>query len=98
MVFLHGGVNTIKRDGTVLRKSGTLVVTKIAVAWVVRQLPRALFRNMVLKLDSLPTFNAGAGGGDGYDQRRTLRFIMQQYGTKEEAGAFVLMSLGPGRS
>ncbi len=98
MVFLHGGVNKIKRDGTVLRKSGTLVVTKIAVAWVVRQLPRALFRNMVLKLDSLPDFNAGAGGGDGYDQWRTLRFLMQQYGTKEEAGAFVLMSLEPGRS
>lgn len=29
---------------------------------------------MVLKLDFCRTFNVGAGGGDGYDQRRTLRF------------------------
>ncbi len=98
MVFLHGGVNKIKATGTVLRKSGTLVVTKIAVAGWLRQLPRALFRNMVLKLDFCRTFNAGAGGGDGYDQRRTYASIMQQYGTKEEAGAFVLIHWSPGRS
>ncbi len=64
----------LSATGTVLRKSGTLVVTKLPSRGWLRQLPRALFRNMVLKLDSLPDFNAGAGGGDGYDQWRTLRF------------------------
>ncbi len=51
---------------------------------------------MVLKLDSLPDFQRWAGGGDGYDQRRTLRFHHAAVGTKEEAGAFVLMSLESG--
>lgn len=54
--FCMGASIKLSATGTVLRKSGTLVVTKIAVAWVVAQLPRALFRNMVLKLDSLPDF------------------------------------------
>ena len=47
--FCMGASIKLSATGTVLRKSGTLVVTKIAVACV-------LFRNMVLKLDSLPDF------------------------------------------
>ena len=54
--FCMGASIKLSATGTVLRKSGTLVVTKIAVAWWLRQLPRALFRNMVLKLDFLPDF------------------------------------------
>ncbi len=88
VVFLHGGVNKLSATGTVLRKSGTLVVTKIPSRGWLRQLPRALFRNMVLNWILCRTFNAGAGGGDGYDQRGLYASIMQQYGTKEEAGAF----------
>ena len=53
--FCMGASIKLSATGTVLRKSGTLVVTKIAVACV-RQLLHALFLNMVLKLDSLPDF------------------------------------------
>lgn len=54
--FCMGASIKLSATGTVLRKSGTLVVTKIAVAWVVAAIASALFRNMVLKLDSLPDF------------------------------------------
>lgn len=94
--FLHGASIKLSATGTVLRKSGTLVVTKIAVAWVVAAIASRIIRNMVLKLDFCRTFNVGAGGGDGYDQRRTLRFHHAAVRHKEEAGAFVLMSLESG--
>ncbi|EMK3336599.1 2-keto-3-deoxygluconate permease [Escherichia coli] len=68
--FCMGASIKLSATGTVLRKSGTLVVTKIAVAWVVA---------------AMDMTNGGLYAS-----------IMQQYGTKEEAGAFVLMSLESG--
>jgi 2-keto-3-deoxygluconate permease len=95
--FCMGAGINIKATGTVLRKSGTLVVTKIAVAWVV-----AIIASMFIPDGGIQTgFFAGfsvlaliavmdmTNGG-------LYASIMQQYGTKEEAGAFVLMSLESG--
>ncbi|WP_040205991.1 2-keto-3-deoxygluconate transporter [Neobacillus jeddahensis] len=95
--FCMGAGINIKATGTVLRKSGTLVVTKIAVAWAV-----ALIGSLFLPEGGVQTgFFAGfsvlaliscmdmTNGG-------LYASIMQQYGSKEEAGAFVLMSLESG--
>lgn len=95
--FCMGAGINIKATGTVLRKSGTLVVTKIAVAWVV-----AIIASMFIPDGGIQTgFFAGfsvlaliavmdmTNGG-------LYASVMQQYGSKEEAGAFVLMSLESG--
>jgi 2-keto-3-deoxygluconate permease len=95
--FCMGAGINIKATGTVLRKSGTLVLTKIAVAWVV-----AIVASMFIPDGGIQTgFFAGfsvlaliavmdmTNGG-------LYASIMQQYGSKEEAGAFVLMSLESG--
>lgn len=95
--FCMGAGIDIKATGTVIRKSGTLVLTKIAVAWVV-----AVIAAHILPGEGIQTgFFAGlstlaiiscmdmTNGG-------LYASIMQQYGTKEEAGAFVLMSIESG--
>ena len=95
--FCMGAGIDIKATGTVLRKSGTLVITKIAVAWVV-----AVIAAQLLPGNGIQTgFFAGlstlaliacmdmTNGG-------LYASIMQQYGSKEEAGAFVLMSIESG--
>ncbi|MGM0923687.1 MAG: 2-keto-3-deoxygluconate transporter [Bacillota bacterium] len=95
--FCMGASINIKATGVVLRKSGTLVVTKIAVAWVVAIAASAfipdggiqsgLFAGLsVLALVAMMDMTNGG----------LYASIMQQYGTKEEAGAFVLMSLESG--
>jgi 2-keto-3-deoxygluconate permease len=95
--FLMGTGINVKATGTVLRKSGTLVLTKIAVAWGV-----AIVASLFIPEAGIQTgFFAGlsvlalisvmdmTNGG-------LYASIMQQYGSKEEAGAFVLMSLESG--
>lgn len=95
--FCMGAGINVRATGTVLRKSGTLVLTKIAVAWGV-----ATIATLFLPEGGIQTgFFAGlsvlalisvmdmTNGG-------LYASIMQQYGTKEEAGAFVLMSLESG--
>lgn len=95
--FCMGAGINIRATGTVLRKSGTLVLTKIAVAWGV-----AAIGSLFLPQGGIQTgFFAGlsvlalisvmdmTNGG-------LYASIMQQYGSKEEAGAFVLMSLESG--
>ncbi|MEJ8305818.1 2-keto-3-deoxygluconate transporter [Saccharibacillus sacchari] len=95
--FCMGASIDVRATGTVLRKSGTLVLTKIAVAWVValiamQFLPvggieKGIFAGLsVLALISAMDMTNGG----------LYASIMQQYGTKEEAGAFVLMSLESG--
>ena len=71
--FCIGASINLRATGTVLRKSGTLVITKIAVAWAVA---------MICAMDM-------TNGG-------LYASLMNQYGTKEESGAFVLMSLESG--
>ena len=54
--FCMGASIKLSATGTVLRKSGTLVVTKIAVAWVVAAIASRIIPEHGLKLDFLPDF------------------------------------------
>ncbi|WP_034919563.1 2-keto-3-deoxygluconate transporter [Erwinia sp. 9145] len=87
----------LKATGTVLRKSGTLVVTKIATAWVVAAIAsRVIPENGVevgffAGLSTLAIVAAMDMTNGGL-----YASLMQQYGSKEEAGAFVLMSIESG--
>lgn len=95
--FCMGATIDLRATGMVLRKSGTLLATKIAVAWVVtliavRFLPvdgvkAGLFAG--LSVLAITTSMDMTNGG-------LYAAVMQQYGTKEEAGAFVLMSVESG--
>lgn len=95
--FCMGAGIDIRATGTVLRKSGTLVVTKIAVAWIV-----AVIAAKILPGDGIQTgFFAGLStlaliAAMDMTNGGLYASIMQQYGTKEEAGAFVLMSIESG--
>ena len=95
--FCMGASIKLSATGTVLRKSGTLVVTKIAVAWVVAAIASRIipehgvevgFFAGLSTLALVAAMDMTSGG--------LYASIMQQYGTKEEAGAFVLMSLESG--
>ncbi|HBD4974574.1 TPA: 2-keto-3-deoxygluconate transporter [Escherichia coli] len=95
--FCMGASIKLSATGTVLRKSGTLVVTKIAVAWVVAAIASRIipehgvdvgFFAGLSTLALVAAMDMTNGG--------LYASIMQQYGTKEEAGAFVLMSLESG--
>jgi len=95
--FCMGASIKLSATGTVLRKSGTLVVTKIAVAWVV-----AAIASRVLPVNGVEIgFFAGLStlalvASMDMTNGGLYASIMQQYGTKEESGAFVLMSLESG--
>lgn len=95
--FCMGASIRISATGTVLRKSGTLVITKIAVAWGVAAIASRIipahgvevgFFAGLSTLALVATMDMTNGG--------LYASLMQQYGTKEEAGAFVLMSLESG--
>jgi len=87
----------LRATGTVLRKSGTLVITKIAVAWVV-----AMICAMFIPENGIQTgFFAGLSvlaivSAMDMTNGGLYASLMNQYGTKEESGAFVLMSLESG--
>lgn len=95
--FCMGAGINIKATGTVLRKSGTLVVTKILVAWAVAFIGALFIPEGGIQTGFFAGFSVLAliscmdmtNGG-------LYASIMQQYGSKEEAGAFVLMSLESG--
>ncbi|WP_018884789.1 2-keto-3-deoxygluconate transporter [Paenibacillus massiliensis] len=95
--FCMGASIDVRATGTVLRKSGTLVLTKIAVAWVV-----AIIAAQFLPVGGIQTgFFAGLSvlaliAAMDMTNGGLYASIMNQYGTKEEAGAFVLMSLESG--
>lgn len=88
----------LSATGTVLRKSGTLAVTKIAVAWVVAAIASRIIPEHGVEVGG---FFAGLStlalvAAMDMTNGGLYASIMQQYGTKEEAGAFVLMSLESG--
>ncbi|MGF6937448.1 2-keto-3-deoxygluconate permease [Paraburkholderia sp. UCT70] len=95
--FCMGATIDLRATGTVLRKSGTLLATKMLVAWIVtliaaRFIPidgikTGLFAG--LSMLAITTSMDMTNGG-------LYAAVMQQYGTKEEAGAFVLMSVESG--
>jgi len=95
--FCMGAGIDVRATGTVLRKSGTLVITKIAVAWVIA----------MIAVQFMPAGGIQSGFFAGLSVLAIVAAmdmtngglyasIMQQYGTKEESGAFVLMSLESG--
>ncbi|AWH88275.1 2-keto-3-deoxygluconate transporter [Limnobaculum parvum] len=95
--FCMGASIQLSATGTVLRKSGTLVITKIATAWVVAAIASQF----------IPEYGVEVGFFAGMSTLALVAAmdmtngglyasIMQQYGSKEEAGAFVLMSVESG--
>ena len=95
--FCMGASIKLSATGTVLRKSGTLVLTKLVAAWII-----TLVASMFIPAEGIQTgFFAGlsilaivcamdmTNGG-------LYASLMQSYGTKEEAGAFVLTSIESG--
>lgn len=95
--FCMGASIKLSATGTVLRKSGTLVLTKLVAAWII-----TLVASIFIPAEGIQTgFFAGlsilaivcamdmTNGG-------LYASLMQSYGTKEEAGAFVLTSIESG--
>lgn len=95
--FCIGASIDLRATGTVLRKSGTLVITKIAVAWVVAMIAASFIPEQGIQTGAFAGLSVLAlvsamdmtNGG-------LYASLMNQYGTKEESGAFVLMSLESG--
>ncbi len=95
--FCMGATIDLRATGTVLKKSGTIVVTKILVAWLATILATqfipdtgvqtGLFAG--LSVLAITTSMDMTNGG-------LYAAVMQQYGTREEAGAFVLTSIESG--
>lgn len=95
--FCMGATIDLRATGIVLRKSGTIVVTKALVAWVVTLIATffipaggiqtGLFAGMSI-LAITASMDMTNGG--------LYAAVMQQYGTKEEAGAFVLTAIESG--
>ena len=85
--FCMGASIKLSATGTVLRKSGTLVVT-IASRIIPEHGVEVGFFAGLSTLALVAAMDMTNGG--------LYASIMQQYGTKEEAGAFVLMSLESG--
>ena len=95
--FCMGATIDLRATGTVLRKSGTLLVTKMLVAWLA-----TIVASSLLPIDGIKT---GLFAGlsvlaitTSMDMTNGGLYaaVMQQYGSKEEAGAFVLMSIESG--
>jgi len=95
--FCIGASIDLRATGTVLRKSGTLVVTKIAVAWVVamvvsRFIPAGgVTTGLLAGLSTLAIISAMDMTNGGL-----YASLMNQYGSREEAAGFVLMSIESG--
>lgn len=95
--FCMGATIDLRATGTVLRKSGNLVVVKTLVAWAATYAAAQFLPMNGIQAGLFTGFSALAicaamdmtNGG-------LYAAIMQQYGSKEEAGAFVLMSVESG--
>jgi 2-keto-3-deoxygluconate permease len=96
-LFCLGSSINLSATGTVLRKSGTLVCTKIAVAWLVAVISMRLIPeggittgffaglSTLALVAAMDMTNAGLYAS-----------VMQVFGTKEEAGASVLIAMESG--
>jgi len=95
--FCIGATIDLRATGTVLKKSGSLVLTKLAVAWIVALIAMQLIpghgitTGVLAGLSTLALVSAMDMTNGGL-----YASLMNQYGTKEEAGAFVLMSIESG--
>jgi 2-keto-3-deoxygluconate permease len=97
VVLLRGIVDQLSATGTVLRKSGTLVLTKFFAAWAIVLVasqfipPEGVQSGFFAGLSILAIVCAVDMTNGGL-----YASLMQTYGTKEEAGAFVLTSIESG--
>ncbi len=95
--FCMGASIKLSATGTVLRKSGTLVLTKLLAAWVI-----TIVASWFIPIDGIQTgFFAGLSvlaivSSMDMTNGGLYASLMQTYGTKEEAGAFVLTSIESG--
>ena len=95
--FCMGASIKLSATGTVLRKSGTLVLTKFFTAWVIVLVAQAVLPAAGIQYGFFAGISVLAivcamdmtNGG-------LYASVMQSYGTKEEAGAFVLTSIESG--
>lgn len=95
--FCMGASINYHSAGMVLKKSGTIVLTKVVVAWVVgficvQFMPKDMIHTGFfagLSTLAIVTSMDMTNGG-------LYASLMQQYGSKEEAGAFVLTSIESG--
>lgn len=87
----------LKATGTVLRKSGTLLLTKLGTAWVVAMVFSHLVPGGSITTGALAGLSTLALVAC-MDMTNTGLYasLMKQYGSKEEAGAFVLMNIESG--
>ncbi|WP_163933313.1 2-keto-3-deoxygluconate transporter [Paraferrimonas sp. SM1919] len=95
--FCIGASINLSSTGVVLKKSGVLVITKLATAWLVAVLATywmpggSIEAGFFAGLSVLALVSAMDMTNGGL-----YASLMTQYGTKEESGAFVLMSLESG--
>lgn len=95
--FCMGASIQLKGTATVFRKSGTLVIVKVLVSFIVAKIAMAYIpeagvtTGFFAGLSTLAIVSATNMTNGGL-----YAGIMQRYGTKEEAGAFVLMSIESG--
>ena len=95
--FCMGASIRLSATGTVLRKSGTLVLTKLAAAWVI-----TIVASLFIPAEGIQTgFFAGLSilavvAAMDMTNGGLYASLMQTYGTREEAGAFVLTSIESG--
>ena len=96
-LFCLGATINLRATGTVLRKSGTLVLTKICVAWIIahiclKVIPEGgITTGFFTGLSTLAVVAAMDMTNAGL-----YASLMQVYGTKEEAGASVLIAMESG--
>ncbi|HEY0209400.1 2-keto-3-deoxygluconate transporter [Acerihabitans sp.] len=95
--FCMGATIQLRASGVVLKKSGTLVVVKTITAWLV-----ALIAAHFLPLDGVQSgFFTGIStlvlaASMNMTNGGLYASLMQQYGSKEDSAAFVLMSIESG--
>ena len=95
--FCMGTSINYRSCGMIIRKSGSIVITKIAVAWIV-----GFICTMIMPSGMIQTgFFAGLSTlaiVTSMDMTNSGLYVslMQQYGSKEEAGAFVLTTIEAG--
>ncbi|MGY2050693.1 2-keto-3-deoxygluconate transporter [Methylobacterium sp. JK268] len=95
--FCMGASIKLSATGTVLRKSGTLVLTKLFSAWIIVLVaarflpPEGIQTGFFAGLSILAIVCAMDMTNGGL-----YASLMQTYGTREEAGAFVLTSIESG--
>jgi 2-keto-3-deoxygluconate permease len=95
--FCMGATIDLRATGSVLRKSGTLVVTKVLVAWIATVIAARLIPDEGVQMGLFAGLSVLAiTSSMDMTNGGLYAAVMQQYGTKEEASAFVLMSIESG--